>query len=464
MRLDKRLLPIFAAGLITLPGFCLLLIHLPLPPPIAAVIAGLAIMGAAFLLLWATDAAQMDMSASLALALVALIAVSPEYAVDMYFTWMAGKHPAGEYAQYSIANMTGANRLLIGVAWTLIAVVFWLKTRRSVRIEQDRRTEVLFLGLATAYAFVIPLKGTLAWYDGIVFLTLYAWYMRVTSRRPAAEQEPHGPAEVLARLPATRRRMATWGLFAFAGAAILANAEAFSEGLIGTGSMLHVSRFVLVQWLAPIASEAPEFIVALMFVLRGKAGMALGSLLCAELNQWTLLVGMIPGAYALSHGSLDHPIPMGGLQMHEILLTAAQSLLAVVMLASLRLTVGQALLLLALFVGQLVTPSVIAATPWVFPWRMNGDEVHTLYTLMYLVAAAAIFLLRPGRVWRLRTGLRTAAARTLVGSGSRPGIGESPQTPPRRCAASARLTAEQRKGLCPTCGFFGKVCAGREPG
>jgi len=58
-------------------------------------LAGLAIMSAAFLLLWACDAAQADISQALALAAVALISVLPEYAVDMYFTWQAGQHPGG---------------------------------------------------------------------------------------------------------------------------------------------------------------------------------------------------------------------------------------------------------------------------------------------------------------------------------------------------------------------------------
>ena len=142
-----------------------------------------------------------------------------------------------------------------------------------------------------------------------------------------------GPAELIARLPRRPPPPRDTALFLFAGGAILANAEPFCEGLIGTGKVLHINEFLLVQWLAPIASEAPEFIVALVFAWRGQAGLALGSLLSAKLNQWTLLVGMIPGVFAVSHGTLAHPIPMGDFQMHEILLTAAQSLLGVVMLA-----------------------------------------------------------------------------------------------------------------------------------
>ncbi len=97
-------------------------------------LAGAAIIGASFLLLWACDAMQAEISQALSLAAVALIAVLPEYSVDMYFTWQAGQHPASDYAHYAIANMTGANRLLIGVAWGLIVALFWYRFRRSVEL------------------------------------------------------------------------------------------------------------------------------------------------------------------------------------------------------------------------------------------------------------------------------------------------------------------------------------------
>jgi cation:H+ antiporter len=54
-------------------------------------------------------------------------------------------------------------------------------------------------------------------------------------------------------------------MFLFAAGVILANSEPFCEGLVKAGKALHISEFVLVQWLAPVASEAPEFVVALVF-------------------------------------------------------------------------------------------------------------------------------------------------------------------------------------------------------
>ena len=406
MQISRRLLPILLAILTTLPGVYLRLCQVQTTAPVTAVLSGMAILAASFLLLWACDAAQMDVSQALALAVVALIAVLPEYAVDMYFTWQAGQHPQAEYAHFAIANMTGANRLLIGLAWTLIVAIFWAKTRQTVVLEAERRTEILFLGMATLYAFAIPLKGSLAWYDGLVFVALYVWYIVLASRRPCEECELEGPARVLMELPKIRRRLATLAMFLFAAGVVLVNAKPFCEGLVATGKLLGINEFLLVQWLAPIASEAPEFTVAIMFALRGQAGIALGSLLSAKLNQWTLLVGTIPAVYGISTASLVHPLPMDGFQMNEILLTAAQSLLAVVLLAGLRLNWKGALLLFVLFVGQLAAPPLLGAF---FPQsasRWEPGHIHLLFSIVYLVVAAGILLRQLGPIKRLWEGSR----------------------------------------------------------
>ncbi|MFU2210269.1 sodium:calcium antiporter [Solidesulfovibrio sp. C21] len=401
----RALVPLYFALIACLPGLAASLAGVHLSPQTTALVAGAAILGASFLLLWACDVAQHDIPQALALAVVALIAVLPEYAVDMYFTWMAGQHPDSDYAHFAIANMTGANRLLIGVAWTAVAGIVWWRTRKPVVLESERRLEVVFLGLATAYAITIPLSGSLTWVDGAVLVGLYVAYIALAGRREAEEPDLEGVAARIARLPAVKRRWVTALLFLFAAGVIVANAERFSEGLVATGRILGVSEFLLVQWLAPIASEAPEFIVAIMFALRGRAGLALGSLVSSKLNQWTLLVGMIPGVYGVSSGSFATPIPLDGLQLHEILLTAAQSLLAVGLLAGLRLDVRGALLLFGLFIGQFLAPAVPNAVWALLPGHLTGGQVHYLFTFLYLgtfvvllprIGPQLLVLVRPG--------------------------------------------------------------------
>lgn len=139
----------------------------------------------------------MDMPQAVAVAVVAFIAVLPEYAVDMYFTWMAGQHPESSYSHYAIANMTGANRLLIGVGWSY-RLIFAGRFHSAVVLHNDKRTDVLFLAMATIYALIIPLKGSLTWVDGLVLLGIYVWYILIIMRRPVEEEELEGPAAVLA--------------------------------------------------------------------------------------------------------------------------------------------------------------------------------------------------------------------------------------------------------------------------
>src|SRR5579885_2072752 len=118
-----------------------------LAAPWNAIAPGVAIFGAAYLLSWGAELAQFEIPQSLAIAFLALIAVLPEYAVDMYFAWTAGKNPA--YIHFATANMTGSNRLLIGVGWAAVVFAYFLKTKKGeVQLEEGNRTELLALTLA----------------------------------------------------------------------------------------------------------------------------------------------------------------------------------------------------------------------------------------------------------------------------------------------------------------------------
>jgi len=81
---------------VTLPGAYLGLAlfaglpHPELTPPLEALVFGLAVVGAAFVLSWAAELAALEISAGLAISVLALVAVLPEYAVDFVFAWRGG--------------------------------------------------------------------------------------------------------------------------------------------------------------------------------------------------------------------------------------------------------------------------------------------------------------------------------------------------------------------------------------
>ncbi len=402
----RALLPYFASVLLTVPGVALRFFPCEMSPLLLALLSGLAILGASFLLTWACEVAQLDMPQALALAVVAFIAVLPEYAVDMYFTWMAGQHPESSYSHYAIANMTGANRLLIGVGWSLLVLVFAARYRRQVHLTSDKRTDVVFLGMATVYALFIAFKGSLTVWDGAILLGVYVWYMSIIARREAEDEEIGGPAAVLAAMRPRNRMLAEASLFLFSALVIVCNAEPFSENLVASGKVLGVNEFLLVQWLAPIASEAPEFIVSLMFAFRGMPGLALGSLLASKLNQWTLLVGMIPGVYAVSSGGITPSIPLDAHQLLEVLLTAAQSFFAMALLLDLCLRTREAVFLLALFCAQLLAPLYEVPFEALFGLAHDPLRLHRIYSWLYLGLGALWFAMHRKRLKSLLLGFR----------------------------------------------------------
>jgi len=341
---------------VTVPAIVLRIggIH-PAQPVITAALFGGAIVGGAFLLTWAAEVAELDISQGLALSFLALVAVLPEYAVDLYFAWKAAAHP--EYTAYAAANMTGANRLLIGIAWPLIVLLYWLHTRRTeLKLPATRAVELVFLTLATIYSFVIPLKGTISLLDTVVLIGIFAAYMWRIAQAEAEEPDLVGPALALAAFRPAARRASIAGIFLFSAAVILGSAEPFAEALIDVGRRTGIDEFLLVQWLAPLASEAPEVVIACILTLKGDAQAGMGAMVSAKVNQWTLLVGTLPLVYSAGLAA-PGALHLDSRQVEEIALTAAQSLFAVAVLSNLRLSIFEALVLFVLFASQLLIPS-----------------------------------------------------------------------------------------------------------
>lgn len=335
---------------------------------IAPLLPGIAIFGAAFILSWAAELAQLDIPQAFAFSLLALVAVLPEYAVDMYFSWKAARDPA--YAAFPIANMTGANRLLIGLGWATIVVAYWLKTReKKIILDLTHRLEIKALLFATVYSFLIPLKKTVSLLDAVVLLAIFVVYIWYAARSRMVEPELEGPTEAVSALGKSVRRIVTVSFFLLSAYTIYISAEPFSEGLLVSGRLLGVEEFVLVQWIAPLASESPEFIVALTFALRGLPNQSFSAMFSSKVNQWTLLIGMIPIVYAISGRSLA-PMHLDERQVEEVFLTAAQSFFAVAVISNYVFSIWESLVLFVLFASQLFFPS---------------PEIRYVYGAAYLV-------------------------------------------------------------------------------
>ena len=147
----RQIIALLLAVTATVPGLVLRFTEPHLAHHWEAFLYGLAIVGAAFLLSWAAEVAQLDVSAGLAIGLLALIAVLPEYAVDLVFAFKAGnavqefgaacRPPMADVespCSLALANMTGANRLLIGIGWPMVVFIGWYRSRRLRRTTTRR--------------------------------------------------------------------------------------------------------------------------------------------------------------------------------------------------------------------------------------------------------------------------------------------------------------------------------------
>jgi cation:H+ antiporter len=415
----RQVVAIGLAVLLTLPALGLRITGTHPESWMAAVVFGLAVVGAAFLLAWAAEVLQLDVSAGLALAVLALIAVLPEYAVDFVFTAKAGSDP-DRYAPLALANMTGGNRLLIGIGWSMVVLLaawrmksiarkqgYTGELETEIKLDRDHSVEIAFLLVATLYSLTLPLKRSLTLFDSVVLIGLFVAYLVRIARAPAEEPHLVGPSELIGNLSRRNRRIVVGAMLLFAAGVILASAEGFAEALVETGSHFGIDEFLLVQWLAPLASEAPELLIAGLFAWRLNTNSALGALVSSKVNQWTLLVGSLPIVFAIASSSL-HGLPLDSLQREELFLTAAQSAFAVAVLANRSINVKEAYALLGLFLAQFVLGGVL-------PEGLRELERISV-GVVYLVLAAIIIVRQRGVFGPLlRDGFRTPVADLALG-------------------------------------------------
>ena len=385
----QGLLVFAGAGLVSVPWIVAHSIQgLGLEPEVTATLSGLAIIGGAFVLSWGTELAERDIPQALAILFLALVSVLPEYAVDLHFAWTAGKDIS--YAPYAVANMTGANRLLIGLGWSVVVLIAcWRGGTTELEIHPRQRLEIRYLLWSTLYSFAIPLSGSITLFDAFVLFAIFLRYAMAAARSESDEVHLVGPSALIDReFGDTGRRLWALAMFAYAGYAIWISAEPFADGLVEIGRTRAFDEFLLVQWVAPLASESPEFLIAILFALRGRGSVGIGALISSKVNQWTLLVGAIPIAFCISAGALSG-LPLDERQTEELILTSTQSLLATILVIDLRFSRGEAILLAVLFGGQFL---------------FTSTEVRYLFIVAYLAISVALLILDRERrqlLWRL---------------------------------------------------------------
>jgi cation:H+ antiporter len=451
-RLRHPLVAVSVAFLLTAPWVAVFLTgtHLAAIPTVA--VSGLAVLGASFLLAWGAETAEKDVPRAFAIAVLAVLAVAPEYAVDALYAWEAGSKGAtieacknvaigeGETAvttlqegcqaaNLAVANMTGANRILIGLGWSGIAIFTIYRAFKTgdsavkkregfladvIRLDRGIATEIAFLFFATIWAFLVPLGGGIDIFDTLVLVGLYVAYILIIIRGDVDEHEEQVgvPAYFQAwRRPA--RVFVVLFLMGYAGAMIFTAVEPFAHGLESIGLQFGVPEFFMIQWIAPLASESPELIVVAVLVNKARSTAGFNALISSKLNQWTLLIGTLAVVFSIAGGAYG-VLPFDEKQTLEVWLTAAQSFFALAILINFRISLREAVALLVLFVSQVAIEFLILRVLSVPNPEGLSHAFLLAYSVIYVVLGAAMFVQRR-RSLRKVVGIAADAGRTAIG-------------------------------------------------
>jgi cation:H+ antiporter len=344
-------------------GFALLLIAAPLSQssPWAALWTAPCILLASLLIAWGAEAAQFFVAQGFALAILAWMQTLPEFAVEAVLAWK-------QQTDLLLANLTGALRLLTGLAWPLIyltaAVVHRRRAHaplRKIHLDPEHSVEVVGLILPLLYAAFIWWKGNLNIYDAIVLTVFYGAYLTVLTRLPPASHEGIDDLEAIpraiVRAPRATRILAIAACFLAGATLIKFTTEPFLGSLVAVAGALGLPSFIVLQWLAPVISEFPELASTFYFARQeGKATVAVMNIASSNINQWTLLVAMLPVVFSMSHGA-PTPIVVDTAQESELLLTIGQCLVALVFLINMEFAWWEALAMFVLFAIQFVLPA-----------------------------------------------------------------------------------------------------------
>ncbi|MBV8553133.1 MAG: hypothetical protein JOY54_17690 [Acidobacteriaceae bacterium] len=393
-------------------GLALLLFAAPLrqTSPWAALWTTPCVLIASVVIAWGAESAQFFVAQGFALAILAWLQVLPEFAVEAVLAWR-------QQTSLLIANLTGALRLLTGVAWPMIyltaAVVHRRRTRRSlgfIQLDRHHSVEVIALLPPMLYALVICWKGTLTLYDAGILIAFYAAYLILLTKLPPERREAVDDlASVPRRIvlaPRRQRMLAISACFLGGGLLIYFAAEPFLGSLVAVATAIGIPSFVVIQWFAPVISEFPEFASTFYFARQEeKAPVALMNIASSNINQWTLLMAMLPvvlsmSRHDLSGFALDHQ------QKTELLLTVGQNLVGLIFLINMEFAWWEAAAMFILFAAQFALPPFF------------GDQVRVWITYVFFawtIAALVVMIARREIPAALASFLETWREHVLAG-------------------------------------------------
>jgi len=349
--------------------------------------AGPSILFAAMAIAWAAESSQFFIAQGFALAILAWMQTLPEFAGEAVLAWH-------QQVPFLFAALTGALRLLTGLGWPMIyfaaATVYRRRTGKPLHrivMEAEHSVGVVGLFAAIAYIGVILSKRSVNLYDAAVLTAIYAAYLWLLSKMPSQDEEGIEELEAIPRAivlaPRARRVAMIAGLFAIGGGLIYFTANPFLGSLFAISNNLGVPSFIFIQWVFPFVTEFPEGLSTFYFARTvDRAPMALMNMVSSNINQWTLLVAMLPVVLSMSTRQVT-ALPMDHQQMLEVLMTVGQQLVGMLFLVNMELAWWEAAALFVLWLVQFVA----SAVPPEAPLGTIAGHLHGWITAAYFVWA-----------------------------------------------------------------------------
>ncbi len=349
------------------------------------------ILIASLLITWGAESAQYFVAQGFALAILAWMQTLPEFAVEAVLAWK------GERALL-MANLTGALRLLTGLAWPIIyltAAVVYRKAAgapmRRIQLTRHQSVEVAGLVFPLLYGFVIWWKASLEIYDAVILIACYTGYLALLSKLPPEQHEGVDDLETIPRrivlAAPLGRNLAIGACFVVGGSLVFAVAEPFLGSLVALAAAAGIPTFIIIQWLAPVISEFPELASTFYFARkRDRASVGLMNIASSNINQLTLLVAMLPIVLSLGSGHVS-ALSFDREQRAEWLLTLAQTTVGLLFLINMEFAWWEAMLMFVLFAAQFLMPGE------------NGQTLKLWITWAFLtwIAFEILWLLRRRR-------------------------------------------------------------------
>jgi len=318
------------------------------------------ILIASLMITWGAESAQYFVAQGFALAILAWMQTLPEFAVEAVLAWRGER-------SLLMANLTGALRLLTGLAWPVIyltaAVVYRRATgepMRFIQLARHQSVEVVGLVFPLVYGFFIWWKARLQLYDAVILIAFYIAYLGLLSKLPPEKHEDVEDLDAIPRrivlAPRLQRNLGIAACFLFGGALVFTTAEPFLGSLVAVAAAAGIPTFVIIQWLAPVISEFPELASTFYFARqREKASVGLMNIASSNINQWTLLVAMLPLVLSLGSGQIT-ALSFDTEQRAEWLLTLGQSTVGLLFLVNMEFVCWEAVIMFPLFAAQFIMP------------------------------------------------------------------------------------------------------------